>query len=457
MRPVRSLTTRLVAWFTLMAATVLLGLGWALGMAIEAHFVDMDRDVLDSHLRVIQQQLADTGALEVAHVGHAIDAATGGHHDLKVAVRSADGQPQVLYRSPAIEFPEHWPATDRDPVFDWTHAGRSYRAIWAPWRTASGEAVQVAVALDIHHHAEFMAGFRHTLWSVVAGAVLLMTALGGWVVHRGLAPLRLIGRRAASVTASRLNERLPEAEFPAELAAVAVSLNGMLARLEDAFARLSQFSSDLAHELRTPISNLMTQTQVALTQARDASTYQEILASNAEELDRLSRMIADMLFLAKADHGLILPRREPVQLDHEVAALFDFFEALAEEGQVLLNLSGQAQISGDRLMIRRALSNLLSNAIRYTPPGGRIQVHLAGRDDGVLLRVLNTGAAIAPTHLVHLFERFYRADPAREPHGGTGLGLAITQAIVLAHQGRISVTSSDAGTCFEIWLPAQLT
>lgn len=163
-----------------------------------------------------------------------------------------------------------------------------------------------------------------------------------------------------------------------EMADLATTLNEMLRRLKEEFDRLSEFSSDLAHELRTPINNLMTQTQVTLSQARSSEEYQDILASNAEEYQRLARMVADMLFLAKADHGLILPSTERIAVHDEAQALFDFYEALAEEKQVRLQLIGTAEITGDRLMLRRALSNLLSNAIRYTPPGELVVVDIQG-------------------------------------------------------------------------------
>lgn len=181
-----------------------------------------------------------------------------------------------------------------------------------------------------------------------------------------------------AITAQRLDERMPTQEFPVEMADLATTLNEMLRRLKEEFDRLSEFSSDLAHELRTPINNLMTQTQVTLSQARSSEEYQDILASNAEEYQRLARMVADMLFLAKADHGLILPSTERIAVHDEAQALFDFYEALAEEKRVRLQLIGTAEITGDRLMLRRALSNLLSNAVRYTPLGNRWSLTFKG-------------------------------------------------------------------------------
>jgi two-component system heavy metal sensor histidine kinase CusS len=295
-----------------------------------------------------------------------------------------------------------------------------------------------------------MASFRQTLWLFVAIAAVLVGLLGWVVVRRGLAPLQAMRARAAGVTASSLDTRLSLDAVPVELAELAETLNEMLARLEDSFQRLKDFSSDLAHELRTPVSNLMTQTQVALTRARSADEYREVLASNAEEYERLARMIGDMLFLAQADHGLVVPQREPVDLALQVRELFDFFDALAEEKNLHLALTGSGQVSGDKLMLRRALANLISNAIRHTPAGGTIRVAIESSGEATKLSVENSGDPIPQEQLSRIFDRFYRGDASRHGGEGAGLGLAITRSIVRAHGGEISVRSGGGGVCFEL-------
>jgi two-component system heavy metal sensor histidine kinase CusS len=208
--------------------------------------------------------------------------------------------------------------------------------------------------------------------------------------------------------------------------------------------------------LRTPISNLMTQTQVAISKARSADQYREVLYSNLEEYERLARMIADMLFLAKADHRLIVPSSEMVDLAAEARELFGFYEAFAEEQGVSLVLTGTGFVQGDKLMIRRALSNLLSNAIRHTPRGGSVKVLLDQHRSGeIQLSVENPGQDIASEHLPRLFDRFYRVDPSRQKASeGAGLGLAITKSIVEAHKGTIQARSSNGSTRFAITFPA---
>lgn len=276
------------------------------------------------------------------------------------------------------------------------------------------------------------------------------------VARRGLAPLRDICSVAASITANRLDQRLTVAAIPQELAEVVQTLNDMLSRLEESFRRLANFSSDLAHELRTPVSNLLTQTQVTLARARSADEYQDVLASNAEELERLSRTVADMLFLARADNDLLVPHRETIDLADEVTSLFDFYEALAADKGLHLQASGSAVVCGDRLMLRRAIGNLLSNAVRHTPPGGWVRVRLDDAAAGeAVVSVANGGQTIAAEQLPRLFDRFWRVDRSRQHGGeGAGLGLAIARSIARAHQGDVGVTSADGVTTFELRLPA---
>jgi two-component system heavy metal sensor histidine kinase CusS len=310
------------------------------------------------------------------------------------------------------------------------------------------------VATDITHQDSFMRAFRRTLWSAVALAMFLTGVATWYVVRREMQPLQAIRQEASGITARRLDQRLSSAAVPAELEPLVDTLNEMLARLERSFQRLTEFSSDLAHELRTPLSNLLTQTQVTLTKARSPDEYREVLASNAEELERLSRMVSDMLFLAQADHAMVIPTREPVDLASETQAVLDFYEALASEKHIALSLAGTSSMSGDRLMLRRALSNLLSNAIRHTPEGGAIKVVLSSAEQAVQISVSNTGDPIPAELHTRLFDRFYRVDASRERMGqGAGLGLAITDSIVRAHGGEIKLCSEGDMTKFTLIFP----
>jgi two-component system heavy metal sensor histidine kinase CusS len=229
----------------------------------------------------------------------------------------------------------------------------------------------------------------------------------------------------------------------------------MLERLDDSFQRLSAFSADIAHELRTPLSNLLTHTQVTLTRPRALEDYREALHSNLEELQWMAQLVNDMLYLAKADHGLLIPKREPLELGNEVDLLLEFFAPLAEETQIRLTREGNARFAGDRSMLRRALSNLLDNALRFTPSEGEVKVRIVDAANGLSLSIENSGSAIDQTLLPRLFDRFYRADPARREGSSehAGLGLAITQSIIRAHGGQIRCESAKGWTRFVIELP----
>lgn len=459
MKPL-SLTNRIALLFAVVVAAVLGMLGFVLDRAVDAHFRDMDQHILAGKLELVGNLLAkaaDRAALDA--LPQQLDDALVGHQGLALAV--LDGAGRVWFASTAETFPHPLLEAARRherSLITWVGDGRPYRGLAArmPAGVAEGGPYTVAVALDIRHHAEFMHQFRRTLALAMGLAALVTAGLGWAVTARALAPLREMGATAASISASHLDTRLPEKRVPHELAALATSFNQMLARLQDAFRRLADFSSDLAHELRTPISNLMTQTQVALSRPRDARAYRETLESALEEYDRLARMIADMLFLAKADNRLLVPHREAVDLRLEVERLIEFHEALAHEAGVALAVSGEAGVHGDRLMLQRALANLLGNAIRHTDRGGTVGVSLQRDTDGVVIAVENPGPAIPAEHLPRLFDRFYRADPARREGGGvhTGLGLAIAKSIVEAHGGRIRVGSEPGLTRFEIRLPA---
>lgn len=456
----KSITVRLTLLFSSVSTTVLLLLGLLIGLLVERHFVQLDMELLDGKLEYLHHTLENVRSdQELEALPRQLQDSLVGHHGLAVVVLKPGGQ--VLYSTEGAKFPENLLAEVKEkplrPML-WTDPeNHRYRGISAevPTSIEGAAPVVVAVSTDLSNHEHFMYSFRTALWTVM-GLAALLTGFFGWVAARqGLAPLRDISRSAAGITANRLDQRLPVAAFPVELAEVAETLNEMLARLEESFRRLSDFSSDIAHELRTPVSNLLTQTQVTLSKTRTLAEYQDILASNAEEFERLSRIIADMLFLAKSDNNLIVPYREMVDLGVEVSSLFDFYEALVEERGVSLTYSGRGAVYGDRLMLRRAVNNLLSNAVRHTPEGGKIAVRVDDSDiSAVVLSVQNTGETIAPKHLPRLFDRFYRVHASRQRFGeGAGLGLAITRSIAHAHGGEASVHSKDGFTTFEIRLP----
>jgi two-component system heavy metal sensor histidine kinase CusS len=274
-------------------------------------------------------------------------------------------------------------------------------------------------------------------------------------VQWGHLPIRKVNEEIRAVRSSKLDVRLDPLDVPIELEELVVAFNEMLARIEEGFARLSHFSADIAHELRTPVTNLITQTHVALGQPRTCEEYREILYSDLEEFDRMSRMISDMLFLAQTENRPARHLFQRIELPELICNLFDYFEAFAEDRSIALRLEGSvAAIEADREMLLRALSNLLSNAIRHTPVGLSITVTLAEDEHWTTIGVANPGDRIREVDLPRIFDRFFQVDPARQrKSSGAGLGLAIVRSIAEAHGGRVTVVSGPTGTRFDLSLP----
>lgn len=442
-----SLTARLSLMFML-AVTGALGVAGAFFYQLSLHhFDELDRGTLDDKLQATRQLLR--GVEDMAQfdaLRPQLDALLGGHRDL--AVRVVDSGGRILFAVEAAAPEAHLYGSAADQSRPDERAWRR-RAVVVD---VAGQPVSIELALDVTTHRLFFYTLTGWFWGALVLSALLSAGLGWLLVRSGLRPLREVTQMAASVSAKSLTERIPAESTPAELQQLMLAFNAMLARLEEAFVRLSNFSSDIAHELRTPLSNLMTHTEVVLSRARNSESYQDNLHSNLEELRRLSRMIDDMLFLAKADNGLIVPAAQPIELHVLCEKLLEFYGLTAEERGVRIELTGAARIEGDPAMLHRALSNLLSNALRYTPDGEVIRVGIATAAEGVLLTVANPGTTIAEEHLPRLFDRFYRVDPARREGNpsNAGLGLAITRSIVEAHRAEIICRSRAGWTSFEI-------
>jgi two-component system heavy metal sensor histidine kinase CusS len=456
-----TLTARLTLLFTAVLLAVLCGLGVMVTLANQAHFVDLDRDYLTDKAALVRKVVA--GSPDLDQMSQRLQELLQSHTGLTVRLEQAQ---QTLYGEPADTFPaDLTPATGSLEPSDWTWGDSMLRGVAVsvpapPFLQANAApSLRLLLAMDTHHHTHFMEELQRSLMLYLLAAGLASGLLAWWAARRGLAPLRDMRERARRVTANQLDERMPVASVPVEMAELAQELNTMLERLQRDFQRLSEFSSDLAHELRTPISNLLTQTQVTLAHQRDAPVYRDTLASNAEEFQRLGRMVSDMLLLAKTEHGLALPHREPVALHQAAQSLFDFFDVVAEDKAVTLVLEGQVTINGDRLMLQRAISNLLSNAIRHAPEGSQVRVWASSTEGKASLCMDNAGPPIAPEHLPRLFDRFYRVDKSRThlSADGTGLGLAITRAIMEAHGGTVSVESNTEYTRFCLRFPVDQT
>lgn len=457
MKPALSLTTRLAALFAAMTSGLLIIVGIAVDRAVSAHFDELDLHDLSAKQMTIETLIASTTSEQaLAHLPSRLNDALAGHQTiaLRLSIPRYDWRYAVL--DDRFEHPPQSLASNASGLIRWRDAHGTLhigQAIEMRLPLPDPASVEVLLGLDISHHEHFLNSMRLQLGLGISAAALLAALLGWLLARKGLAPIHRVTRTASRLSAERLGERLSENDAPPEMRALVEAFNGMLDRLETSFRRLNEFSADIAHELRTPVSNLMTETQVALSRSRSAEEYRETLHSNLEEFERLARMIADMLFLAKADNGLLPQPAETVELQTEAGALVEFYEALAEEKRIQIRLSGTGQVIGDRLMLRRALSNLLSNAIRHTPQNETIDIRIRHHQGQVLLEVTNPGPPVPPDQLPLLFERFHRVDRSRTRQSdGSGLGLSITRSIVEAHQGSVDVKSDAGGTTFTITL-----
>ena len=381
---------------------------------------------------------------------HSVAELAMGHTNLYVSISSAEpsGPPLLTIGSMPKSFQAKvFSATEKLQLHEWQESPESpmLTAVQTT-RLVDGSPVTVYLTVDRSTDQELL----HTLlkWGMAAAPFLLLIILMiSWItVRQGLRPLTSFIKVASGISTDNLEHRLPTEGLPSELRQLADGINFMLHRLDNGVQQLSQFSDDLAHELRSPIANLMGKAQVVLSRPRAPEEYREVLESCTEELDRVTRIVSDMLFLAQVSHPAAQVHVESVALQDELERVKDLFLLTAEEKGVDISVVGSATVRGNRLMIQRAISNLLSNAIRYCPPQGSVSMRVELSGSAVRLSVGNPGAGIATEHLAHLFERFYRVDKSRARNeGGTGLGLAIVRSIMSLHQGCASVEVSPDG------------
>ncbi|MBI1852881.1 MAG: heavy metal sensor histidine kinase [Planctomycetes bacterium] len=336
---------------------------------------------------------------------------------------------------------------------------RLFRVMAARARIGGSEADlrAIQVAVDEDDEEDLLAAYRTTLIAVVGVALLACAFVGNRIARHGVRPIEEIAGASRRIRSTTLHERIEARGLPSEIAELASGWNEMLDRLEKAFDRLSRFSADIAHELRTPVNNLRGEVEVALGKARTPEQYRRVLESNLEECQRLTRTIDSLLFLARAESPEAQIAHEKLDVARELSSVRDFFEASAAEHGVRLTLSAPEGIGGqfDRTLFQRAIGNLVENALRHTAPGGEIVLRTRLVGGEVLVEVADTGCGIAPVHLPHVFDRLYRADSARSSaSGGAGLGLAIVKTIAELHGGSARIASAEGhGTCVTLAFP----
>jgi len=351
-------------------------------------------------------------------------------------------------------------AAEGQPGIFWIESpgGAPYRAIVALLAHAVRREIwTLQVAVDLTQEREVLGRQRVWVWAVLAAALIICPGVGVAIARRGTRPLREVAETARHISSSTLNERIRAEGYPVEVGVLAAAFNAMLERLEESFARLSRFSADIAHELRTPVNNIRGEAEVALARTRTPEEYAEVLASCLEESVRLSELIESLLFLARSESPGDHLKRTREDLGRLLTDLRDYYEATATEMGVTLTASVGDGVLGDvdRTLLQRALGNLVSNALAHCSAGDGIWLSARRQGSQICIEVRDTGAGIPADVLPRVFDRFYRADPARSRNsGGAGLGLAIVRQIVFLHGGDVQIASeAGRGTTVTVVLP----
>lgn len=465
-----SITTRLTFLYGFSALAMLILVVAAAYWSLLANLNRADRKFVDDKVQVIRSILAehagDPVPLKQEVEWEQIPSDASPYYAYYSRIAEASLRP--IIQTPGIDaalagavFPRVDTGQEDAAVARWKSAdGRSYllASAWARVKPRADESRIIQVALDVTMEDAVLGEFQRQLAVLLVFGLMLSAAIGKGVARRGMRPLAAIAQTAERVTVSRLHERVDPSRWPPELTALAAAFDHMLERLEDSFTRLSRFSADLAHELRTPINNLMGETEVTLARVRSTDEYRLVLESSLEEYHRLSQMIERLLFIARAGDGR--QALDGIEIDARKALeeVCEFHDSVAEEKGVAVSCEGHAKPWGNALLFRRAVSNLLANALRHTPAGGRVRVTARQSEDGsVEVRVQDTGCGIGAEDLPKVFDRFYRADDARAADpSGMGLGLPIVRSIMQMHGGEATVDSEPGqGTTVTLHFPSR--
>jgi two-component system heavy metal sensor histidine kinase CusS len=424
-----SIQSRLSLWF---AAQTLFGLSvicLAIYLVTAWNFREKQADELDHKSQLVEHLLkeAEKGG-DLAFLRHKLDDFFSMQDDVSLSISHAGKQ--FFQSRPAAG--GRW--MRRDLVVPWQQDGLTTQ-------------LQVQIGVNMAQEARLLERLAWTLLGAVVLGTALVSFTGTWLVRRGLRPLKALADQTAAMAPDRANQPIDAMAFAEELRPWITQFNALLLRVQRAYVQLESFNADVAHELRTPLANLIGSTELALTRQRSNEELQTVLASNLEEIGRLSGIVTDMLFLSKADRGTSTRSRAVVSLAAQARDVIDFYDAMLDEAGLKAEVRGDAMADVDAALIRRALSNLLGNAIRFATPASTIGIDIAEDSEAFTISVVNRGEPVEAAALPRLFERFYRAAQARD--GSTrhhGLGLAIVEAIARMHGGRVFAASQDGET-----------
>jgi two-component system, OmpR family, heavy metal sensor histidine kinase CusS len=448
----RSIASQLVWFFTLAAALLLAsGLG-TFYLFMVRHAFEEDNAVLADRIYALRATLKKGGVALFADEIKTLRETTW-------HVRLLDSAGQVLAQTEAMEellpsavFPAPQSATLPLVPRNFRRAGKLFSLA-----STRVENLTLQVGQDRTTDEEFTREFGVLLALLLGLGLIGSAGIASAVTRRGLRPLAEMTQAAARIQPTHLNERIGAAKWPRELQSLARAFDDMLERLEDSFTRLSQFSADLAHELRTPLANIRGEAEVALTRPRDKAEYREVIESSLAECQRLSAIVDNLLFLARAEAAERKVDRISFDGRAAIEKIANYYRPLGEERHITIICTGEGEVLAEPLLFDRALSNLLENSLRFTPEGGTISIAVLAARDGTEVKVSDTGTGIPAEHLPRVFDRFYRLDPARTSQGA-GLGLALVKSILLLHGGSAAITSEPGrGTQVTLFFPAHPT
>jgi len=455
-----AITTRLVAFYLVSTLLILFFTNWFQFRALSDDLEFEDNDFLVERLTSLRSLIARQPDTALA-LKDQIPSNDSGHH-IRYLIRVQDAQGRTILESPGIA---NLPLTLFPPPVTATtkighgirHRGSDKRIylLNSAWADGFGDPHfrLVQLALDISDEEALMGKYQLKMGLSVLVGLFLAGGLGFFITRKGLQPLQKMAGTVAQITETDLHQRVGTEVWPRELDQLTIALDAMLGRLEESFASLTEFSANLAHELRTPINNLRGEAEVALSRSRSNEEYRRIIESSIEEYERLSRMVGDILFLARPDQDL-LPH--PIDARAEIETLAEYYRNLADEQQIAITIAGSGTLSVEPRLFQRAIGNVISNALHYTPSGGEIAVTIAAAQDGWLeIAVRDDGMGIAPADLPRIFDRFYRSPQARLHYNqGSGLGLAIVRSIMALHGGTVAISSAPGqGTVVTLRFP----
>ncbi|MGQ3051935.1 MAG: heavy metal sensor histidine kinase [Roseateles sp.] len=430
--PAPSLRARLSRQFALQT---MLGLSLVCGavyLVISLTLASRQDDTLVQKRATVQRLLNEGREVhDIPGIKHLLSDFLSGHDDLSLVVKQQDGT--TVFDKNDRNRPE---AMTKRQAFE----------VRLP--DELGGAGRAELIYDISKDESLLNRLWWTLLTAAIVGTFAVSATGFVLVKRGLAPLNALARRTSELDASRLDQRLDATGQPEEVQSLLLQFNALLDRLQAAYVQMEAFNADVAHELNNPLSILIGTCEVALRRPRSGAELHDTLASNLEELRRIAGIVADMLFLSHAERGVSARRSLPMSMADLASEVIDYHEAVLEESELRVEVRGDARAAVDTGLVRRALSNLLSNATRYATRGSMIEVRILRVDPRhVSIGVHNRGEVIAPEYLPRLFDRFYRIDPSRtNANRNHGLGLAIVAAIARMHGGTATAESTDQGT-----------